>query len=72
MSKALTACAVGSNYPDFLRASGSFRGAIIRRMTSLLCCVACAASLSLARSSISKLISASRLGSSTASASNFR
>lgn len=59
-------------YPYFLRASGTSRGAIIPRMTSVFCCVACAASLSLARSSISKLISASRLGSSTASASNFR
>jgi hypothetical protein len=71
-SKALTARAVVPIYPDFLRAPDPSRGAIIPRMTSLFCCVACAASLSLARSSISKLISANRLRSSTASASNFR
>jgi hypothetical protein len=41
-------------------------------MMSLLRCISCAASLSLARSSISNLMSASRFGSSTASASNFR
>jgi hypothetical protein len=41
-------------------------------MMSLLRCVSCAVSLSLARSSINNLMSASRFGSSTASASSFR
>jgi hypothetical protein len=41
-------------------------------MMSLRRCVSCTASLSLARSSISNLMSASRFGSSTASASSFR
>ena len=48
------------------------RSAMRLWMMSLRRCVSCAASLSLARSSISNLMSASRFGSSTASASNFR
>jgi hypothetical protein len=64
-------------HPDVRYAHAAFerdggRGAMRLWMMSLLRCVSCAASLSLARSSISNLMSAIRFGSSTASASNFR